>query len=470
MTFSNSPSPGVTLQGGGGSGGGGGGTPGGSSGQVQYNNAGAFGGMSGTAWNDTNRALTITGATLTADAPVLDLTQTWSNAAVTFTGIKLNATSTASAAASLLMDLQLGTASKFSVSKVGVASVPNTGANGSTGYALNNSLALVQIGSLPTLAAFSSEGIGFGPSGITSGSSLWSRINAAGLGFYNGAGTVDATIGRRGTANLNLGAADAAAPVAQILSVQSVVAGTANTAGAAFTITGSQGTGSGAGGSIIFQVAGTGAAPTVQNTLVAALTIAGTGICTFANTIKVDGAATTAFNYSDVVVISGPGSSTAIKLNDSGSIGFTSGFATGTLDTILRRDDADKLALRRTTNAQEFRVYNTFTSSTNFERFRIFAQAAAAVLIGTEKGSAGGTARALEIQTDATSRLTLDTVGSARIVTALTVATLPGTPLTGMMARVTDALAPAVGVTVAAGGAAQALCWYNGANWTVIGV
>jgi hypothetical protein len=54
--------------------------------------------------------------------------------------------------------------------------------------------------------------------------------------------------------------------------------------------------------------------------------------------------------------------------------------------------------------------------------------------------------------------------------TAYTVATLPGTPGTGMIARVSDALAPAIGATVAAGGAAYALVNYNGANWTVIGV
>jgi hypothetical protein len=54
--------------------------------------------------------------------------------------------------------------------------------------------------------------------------------------------------------------------------------------------------------------------------------------------------------------------------------------------------------------------------------------------------------------------------------TAHTVATLPGTPAVGMIARVTNATAPVVGTTVAGGGAAAALVWYNGANWSVIGV
>ena len=65
---------------------------------------------------------------------------------------------------------------------------------------------------------------------------------------------------------------------------------------------------------------------------------------------------------------------------------------------------------------------------------------------------------------------TTDSLTAANlIVTAYTVATLP-TPVKGMIARVTDALNPAFGSTVANGGQAHALCNYNGAAWTVIGV
>jgi hypothetical protein len=59
--------------------------------------------------------------TLTSDAPVT-ISQTWNNAAVAFTGLKFNAAGTSgtnSAAASLLLDLQLGGVSKFSVNKDG---------------------------------------------------------------------------------------------------------------------------------------------------------------------------------------------------------------------------------------------------------------------------------------------------------------------------------------------------------------
>jgi hypothetical protein len=50
---------------------------------------------------------------------IFDLTDTWDNAGTTFVGIKLNATDTASAAGSLLMDLQVGGVSQFKVAKSG---------------------------------------------------------------------------------------------------------------------------------------------------------------------------------------------------------------------------------------------------------------------------------------------------------------------------------------------------------------
>jgi len=99
-------------------------SPGGSTTQVQYNNAGAFAGDSGFTYSSTNKAITLGGATVTASAPVLDLSQTWNNSGVTFTGWKLNVTDTASASASLLMDLQVGGSSKFKVDKSGNATVP----------------------------------------------------------------------------------------------------------------------------------------------------------------------------------------------------------------------------------------------------------------------------------------------------------------------------------------------------------
>jgi hypothetical protein len=90
-----------------------------------------------------------------------------------------------------------------------------------------------------------------------------------------GSSNRDAFIERMGAGALRLGTADAAAPVAQSLSVQNVLAGTSNTAGANLTIDGSQGTGTGFGGNIVFQVAPAGSTGTAQNTLTTALTIFG---------------------------------------------------------------------------------------------------------------------------------------------------------------------------------------------------
>lgn len=55
-----------------------------------------------------NNCLTIPGATLTANEPLLNLSQTWNNAGVTFSGIKLNITDSASANASRLMSFAVG--------------------------------------------------------------------------------------------------------------------------------------------------------------------------------------------------------------------------------------------------------------------------------------------------------------------------------------------------------------------------
>ncbi len=97
--------------------------------------------------------------------------------------------------------------------------------------------------------------------------------------------STDAILSRKGAANFQLGAADAASAVAQTLTVQSVVAGTTDIAGANLTIIGSMGTGTGAGGSIIFQTspAAAGSAST-QNAPVTALTIGPTGRHTITTT------------------------------------------------------------------------------------------------------------------------------------------------------------------------------------------
>lgn len=103
--------------------GGGGGSTAGSDTQVIYNSSGSYAGSAGLTYDGTSKALTLGGATVTASTPVLNLSQTWNNSGVTFTGAKLNVTNTASGSSSLLMDLQVGSTSAFKVDKQGVAYV-----------------------------------------------------------------------------------------------------------------------------------------------------------------------------------------------------------------------------------------------------------------------------------------------------------------------------------------------------------
>ena len=58
-----------------------------------------------------------------AKAYLYDLTDTWNAGATTFTALKMNVTDTASSASSLLMNLQVGGNSKFTVSKEGATKV-----------------------------------------------------------------------------------------------------------------------------------------------------------------------------------------------------------------------------------------------------------------------------------------------------------------------------------------------------------
>jgi len=70
--------------------------------------------------------LTASGQTVVTSSPVANLAQTWNAGAVTFTGLKFNVTDTASASASLLMDLQVGGVSMLNVTKLGTLVTQNS--------------------------------------------------------------------------------------------------------------------------------------------------------------------------------------------------------------------------------------------------------------------------------------------------------------------------------------------------------
>ena len=127
------------------------------------------------------------------------------------------------------------------------------------------------------------------PSGGQIGFSGRSQITSAASGsltFSNNALTASATVSFPSTNVFQLGPLDAAAPVAQIFSVQNVVGGTVDTAGADRTYNGSQSTGAGVGGGHIFRVSPAGGAGSAQNALANALVIDGTKKATFAGKVN----------------------------------------------------------------------------------------------------------------------------------------------------------------------------------------
>lgn len=79
-----------------------------------------------TRWYQTPTRLSLALGTLTADKPVLNGTATWNESGTTFNALKVNITDTTSAAASKLLDLQVASSSKFSVTKAGLVTAASS--------------------------------------------------------------------------------------------------------------------------------------------------------------------------------------------------------------------------------------------------------------------------------------------------------------------------------------------------------
>ena len=448
----------------------------------------------------TTTAGTPTGLTYTLSSPGVNVSQTWNNTNVAFTGLRYNVTDTASNASSLLMDLQVGGVSKAAITKYGALAIRPTNTTGPTAA---TEWLMYRADQTATGFATLSGGLGTTSLGVYTGSTnattaLFSGgviLNSTGAYGWNstsaatGAG-YDTILTRRGAANLRLGAADvgtttatvtitiatpgvvtwsshglstgtpvfftttgalptgitasttyyvifvtdstfqiATSPanalagtavntsgtqsgtqtgnrnaITQALSVQSVT-GVTDRPGADMLITGSQGTGTGAGGSIIFRVAPAGGSSSLQNALA---TTAQFG--PFQGKLYLGSATPTASNYAlwgdaTNTWVNAPTSGgyvhfgsldnwgaavhpTSVRLSSTFTFGWTASNPATALDTILARDAANTLALRNATNAQTFNVYNTFTDASNYERG--FSRWSSNVFeIGTEKLGTG---------------------------------------------------------------------------------
>jgi len=213
-----------------------------------------------------SRSRVVNAGTLAVSKP-FSFTQTWNAAGVTFTGMKFNATDTASAAASLLFDFSVGGTSVIKGSKVGA----------------------VTVGDAANLGSFVSTGGGTGnPSG--------GMIFATNTGF----------------------------PILQSQSGQRFLSADLNTGLAAFAVG-----------------------------------------CSWVAAV---------------------------------------GTATTGSDVFLLRDAANTLALRNSTNAQQFSLYNTYTDASNYERCSLKWSSNRFYLYGENAGT--GVPRALEVLAGTTLFLT----------------------------------------------------------------
>lgn len=227
------------------------------------------------------------------------------------------------------------------------------------------------------------------------------------------------------------GGADAASPTSRYSSVQSVAAGTANTAGVARYIDGSQGTGNATGGSIIFRTAAAGSSGSSQNALATALTIAGNKTSTFAGNIvipqgNVSGTFDAGLQFSSAsnTGLASNGSNISFWLNNIIAFNlstlkdfrvpsdhvFAWSSATNNqsaADTYIARDAANVVAIRNSTSAQQLRVYNQYSSANEYLTFDWQTTSNTARLMTVKSGS--GVARSMMIGTDNTAAITIDT-------------------------------------------------------------
>lgn len=144
------------------------------------------------------------------------------------------------------------------------------------------------------------------------------------------------------------------------------------------------------------------------------------------------------------------GGAPGIALYTSGGLNLPTGSLYFANSQFLTQDAADFLAQRNATAAQTYRVYNTFTNSSNYERLSIGWASNVAIVKAENAGT-----------------------GSARLFVPVTGATvvgsLPSAATMGAGARsfVTDALTPVFGNAVSAGGAAKVPVVSDGISWLV---
>jgi hypothetical protein len=133
-------------------------------------------------------------------------------------------------------------------------------------------------------------------------------------------------------------------------------------------------------------------------------------------------------------------------------------------DALIFRDAANTLAQRNGVAAQTFRLYNTYTSATSFERLD-FRWDSNVAKIGTQKGATSGVARDLALETDGTTRMTITSAGNVGIGTATPTTKLEiTTAVAGDGIKLNRSDGERVAWLVDEGSGSGALYMFNGSN------
>ncbi len=185
--------------------------------------------------------------TIAVSTPTL-FTQTWNGNAVQFKALEVDITDTLSNPNSLFLDLKKGGTSAAKI--------------GADGTVFTTFLQGIAAGVNKTYIDISTDG------------SLTFSDNVSAHPF---------TFSLPASNVLQLGPADVAAPAVKTVGVQNVIAGTLDTGGNDLRIRGSTGTGTGTGGSLVFQVAPAGSTGTAQNSWVNLLELDSTKQLTLTN-------------------------------------------------------------------------------------------------------------------------------------------------------------------------------------------
>ena len=516
------------------SGGGGGGTtnPGGSTTQVQFNDGGAFGGDVDLTWNKTTNVLGIAGdvnlsdggtytTTLQTITPTAartislpDATGTVALVAGSSGQILWNNAGVNAGASTLTYDGSiLTTSGRFINSYNATASSPakaftGTWFTGGTGTTTKPQVLIEPTGATSTAWSTSGTGLGVNAASGFTGNLLDLQVNGTsqckinkdafitarryidldnGFALQQGnlllnsasliSFTGDSSVGS--TADLVI-RRDAANTLAQRNGTNAQTFRVYNTFTDASNYQRTSFTDSSTGLVINQEFAGTGAARTnlldlqVNGTGLARVTSGGRFLSASTIAYAATGADTTGIGFrGSVGVLYAANTAVAeftsaeIRLLTTGLFSWGSSGAGSASDLAITRDAANTLAQRNGTNAQTFRVYGTYTDASNYVRAAL-SSTSTAVTLAAETAGTGADNIPLNLTAAGTGTIKVNSV--AEVVVSSTVAGLPAAPVVGMLTRVTDATAPAVGVTVTGGGAAAALVWYNGTAWSVIGV